>query len=300
MGHVIPQALPGCTRTCVVQRKDIDNFYGTVAEAHFGTLLKARGKGLKDIMHDPSLQRRLKPQLLIGGKKVDYYPFRDGNKNANHARLNLQTAEEGKPVELVIAMKFDEVVAAEEKEWGIGFVYDCRLAMVVTMIKAAFLTMFRLHGYQWAYSSGGLAIGFELLGRCYWENHGKEPDAVQAALKEFFLPYKHLVRPVNGFIGDNPPRGTLEDYRSGICFGSSGRPFAQIIYIRIGEQCHGVLMPGFENHESAATYLDFLKNDNETLMISDTWFNHGKQQWEVNPKPIVTHWPKHDESFEFG
>src|SRR6185312_10314941 len=73
MGHVIPQCLPHTMRTRVVQRKDIDNFYGAHAEADFCTLVKGRAKsGLKDIMDDPDLFRRLRQQLgkMIPVKRV--------------------------------------------------------------------------------------------------------------------------------------------------------------------------------------------------------------------------------------
>jgi hypothetical protein len=298
MGHVIPQSLPDCVRSRVLQRKDIDNFYGRTAEADFGTLVEARGKGLKGIMQDPDLQRRIRPQLLMDGDRQKYYPFL-GGKSPHHTRLSLQTEEGGKPVELVVAMKPEQFAVAQVKPCGFGFEYDCRLPTLVTMIKAAYLTLFRIHGYQFALSAGAFEIGRLLLGGFFLEHGANEGKALQKALKKCFLPYKHMVRPIDGFVGDHPPRGTVEDYRSGICFGGSGKPFAQVVYIRVGAQSFGVLMPGYENADSVVAYHDFLKNDNEVLRVSSAWFNEQELQWEVSPEPMVTHWPKHDVTFEF-
>ena len=37
MGHVVNKAIPNCCRKTVLQRKDIDGFYGSLLERHFAT-----------------------------------------------------------------------------------------------------------------------------------------------------------------------------------------------------------------------------------------------------------------------
>ena len=161
------------------------------------------------------------------------------------------------------------------------------------------LTLFHLHGYRWALSHGGIEIGYSLLGRFFRDNRRKQVTDVRGAMKPYFFPYKHMVRPIERFGEGEPPRGTLEDDFCGTCLGSSGKRFAQIVYVRIADRCHAVLMPGAENPESAATYFEFLNNDNEVLRVSHTQFNHEQQCWEMHPEPVTFHWPKKHVTFDF-
>ena len=298
MGHVVPQSYPGSCRARVAQRKDIDNFYGSVAEADFGTLLAARGKNPHELLYDKRMQREVRPRVRVDGADVPYYPGH-GGKDPAHTRVILESASDGRKVDLVLKLSPDVMLASLDKRWDVAIERDCRLTAMVTLIKAAYLTMFHQHAYQWALSAAGVDLGYFMLGAFFRANNGKPIEEVRRAMKPFFLPFKNMVRPVDRFVGDDPPRGTIEDHRCGICFGSSGKPFAQIVYVRLGDTCHGVLLPGAENPESAAAYWDFLNSDNESLRISNTWFNQEEQQWEYHPEARVTHWPKKHVTFDF-
>ncbi len=298
MGHVVPQSYANCCRTAIALRKDVDGFYGRVVEGHFGVLLVARQSEFVDLFRDKKLQREMRPQFLLGGQPVDYYPDR-GDKNPNHTRVSLECQPGGGTVNVVFKKSPDEMMSSLGKDWGYAVVRDCRLSALVTLIRSAYLTLFHQHGYNWALSHAGIEVGYSMLGRFYRENHSKSTAEAREAMKDFFVPFKNMVRPIERFAGGFVPRGTLEDNFSGICYGSSGHPFAQVVYVRIGDQCHAVLMPGAENPESAVTYLDFLKNDNDKLKVCHTRFNHEKLQWEVEPEPVTAHWPKNHFTFEF-
>jgi hypothetical protein len=293
MGHVIPECIPDSSRLRVVQRKDIDGFYGRVAEADFGALIAAREKGLKGILRDRGLQKRIRPTLLIGDKKADYYSYQ-GRIGPNQTRLSLQTKEDPEPVELVIKMNPDEAVAAQSQHWSFGFEFDCTVTSLVTLIKAAYLTLFRIHGYRWALSSSGTSIGYYLLGDFFRENQNKKPEEIREALKTTFLKYKHMVRPVTAFTGDGLRDGTLNDHQTGICLGSSGNGFAEIVHIRVGKLFYGVLMPAFETANSAAAFWDFLNNDNETLRVNRARYDLEKNQVQIEKVPMEVCWPKDD------
>src|SRR5262245_56324301 len=62
-------------------------------------------------------------------------------------------------------------------------------------------------------------------------------------------------------LSGTPPRGTLEDNRAWVCFGSSGRPFGMVVLVRTDAALHAVLLPGFSHPDSVELYLDFLRND---------------------------------------
>ncbi len=119
-------------------------------------------------------------------------------------------------------------------------------------------------------------------------------------MKQFFSPYKHMVRPIDRVVEGELPRGTLEDGLFELCLGSSGKPFAQIIYVRIADQCYAVLMPCAENPESAVTYYEFLNNDNENLRVCCARYNDEKECWERCPESVTVHWPKTGATFDFG
>jgi hypothetical protein len=116
--------------------------------------------------------------------------------------------------------------------------------------------------------------------------------------RAFFVPHKHMVRPVQEYRGDPPLRGTVEDNLAGVCFGSSGRPFGLVVYVRVGDDLHAVLMPAFVHPDSVEAYRGFLNNDRETLRISSAVFDTDKAHWEVSPTPVTAVWPKKDASFE--
>src|SRR5260370_14299015 len=48
MGHIVSQKLSNCCRARVVQRKDVDGFYGEMVEDGFTTLIQARSMTLED------------------------------------------------------------------------------------------------------------------------------------------------------------------------------------------------------------------------------------------------------------
>lgn len=297
LGHVIPQCLPDTSRLCVVQRKDIDGFYGRLVEADFGTMVAAREKGLKGILRDRGLMRTIKPTLLVGGKKVDYYSYQ-GTVGLNHTRFSLQTKEDNDPVELVLKVPLSEALAAQSLPWSFGFEIDCTVATLVTLIKAAYLTLFRIHGYTWALSPGGLGVGHYLLGEFFRENQYKKPHEIRAALKKTFLPYKNIIRPVTAFSPGIQREGTLNDLQSGACIGASGNFFAEIVLVRVAKQFFGVILPAFTNPNSAGAYCDFLQNSNEKLRVMRSQFDPEGNRFQMEQTPMEVHWPKGEDGFE--
>ncbi len=298
MGHVLPESYANCSRARVAQRADMDNFYGCVAEADYGTLLESQGRTMSEIVLDKKLLKELRPQLMHDGEEVVYYPYR-GEKNLQHTRIAFESAQDERSIDLVLKKSPTEMQSSLNNNWGFVTEHDFRLAAIATIVKAAFLTMFHLHGYSWAMSPGGTAIGYDLLGKFFRDNRGNHVTDIKRAMLQAFTPYKHILRPIVRFGDGDLPRGTLEDGTFGLCFGSNCKPFAQIIYVRIGDHCDGVLLPAAENPDSAATYCEFLNNDHEKLKVSHSRFNNAMQCWEVDPKPITVHWPKKHSTFDF-
>jgi hypothetical protein len=252
MGHVIPLSFPNCCRSQVVQRADIDNWYGSLAEADFGTLLEIQEKGLKGVIADENLRRKVDARIYVDGEDLKSYPYK-GNKAADHSRITLEHEDSGDIAHFVVPKCPEELIASQGKKWNLVVDRDCRLAAFLTLVKAAYLTLFRMFGYRYALSCSGLSVGRDLLGKFFEENRHRSMTEVRKTAREFFRPYRHMVRPLQ-FCDGEIPRGTVEDGRIGVCFGSSGRPYAVIVWVRINQDLHAVLMPDVKHPESAEAY----------------------------------------------
>src|SRR5436305_14636020 len=64
MGHVVSDCIPNSSGARVVQRKDVDGFYGAAVEADFATVIEAGSRTAKDAVFDPELSKKLKPRIL--------------------------------------------------------------------------------------------------------------------------------------------------------------------------------------------------------------------------------------------
>lgn len=65
LGHVVPESSGESSKARVLQRADVDSFYGTVAEDDFVSVVKARQKTRGEILSDPKFFRKLRPRMLV-------------------------------------------------------------------------------------------------------------------------------------------------------------------------------------------------------------------------------------------
>jgi hypothetical protein len=298
LGHVVNGVIPNSCRKRVVQRADVDRFFGKVVEPDFITVIAARSTTPLQVLTDRDLNDKIRPQIIIDGKKCPHYHYRGGQTPADHSRMLLE-AGKGPPLELVLRKSPEGVSAALGKKWEIVLEKDCRIAALASLIKAGYLTLFRLLGYRYALSSAGLSVGYEILGRFYRQNCTKEVSAAKEAARDFFAPYVNMVRPISGFSG-TAPLGTVEDNVAMACFGSSGNSFAMVVCVRTNKMLHAVLMPTYDNAESAATFQDYLTNDNDTLRANYCQYDAKADCWRGTEQPVEMHWPKGDVSFQFA
>jgi hypothetical protein len=59
VAHIVNKHVATSTRKCVVQRHDVDDFYGRAFEIHFQTWLRIRGKSIEDVLFDSDLRNRI-------------------------------------------------------------------------------------------------------------------------------------------------------------------------------------------------------------------------------------------------
>src|SRR5687768_7995277 len=165
--HVVNDALPDSSKQWTVQRKDVDNFFGTMFETALLDLQhNEEGIAAKALM-DPDLNRRLQPKILLDGVEVGHY-VADREIPSKFGQLHFE--HDNRKVTLGIKASREQLAAVnEESDWQFEVIRDLRVPAVVSVLKAAHLTMFALMGYSYALGSGGEWLG-HALGSFYRAN----------------------------------------------------------------------------------------------------------------------------------
>jgi hypothetical protein len=294
MGHIVNDACPNSFPGRVVQREDVDHFYGSLVEADFTGLVQAWTIGPKNALLDPVLSKKLKPKFLVDGEEWAHHHDR-GHSSPKQTRLALYF-DDGKPIPWVLHKSLEEVTAASGKSLSLACGMDCRLSALVSLIKAAHLTLFSLLGYSYALSGAGLEIGPMTLGR-FFRTHGHEkPADARKSAVEFFRPCVNMMRPLAGHTGE-PPLGTIEDHRAEVCFTPEGVMFGIVIYVRTNQQVHAMMMPVFDEVCRAVAYHRFLNNDNQSVRMHVAPFNVEEKRLVVSQQSREVTWPKGDVTF---
>jgi hypothetical protein len=218
MGHIINRDIPRSSRKRVVQRKDVDSFYGKAFESDFVALAQVRDKKIQDVVFDPDLNKKLRPKIFAGNEECDYHSAR-GHKTPDQTAIVMRY-KDGRIWDIVLHKKPPDFVAQAEEKWNVVVEHDCRVPAVVSLIKAAYLTLFRLLGYRYVLSASGYDVGHDILGSFFRRFHDKSAAEARHAAAAYFKPYIHMVRPVAEFSGP-PSLGTIEDRHLFACFGTS-------------------------------------------------------------------------------
>src|SRR5437016_5832759 len=74
--HIVNAVFAGSTRW-TVQRKDVDNFYGHVFESDFVDI-RHRGHRPDEVLADLELSKRLRPQVVVDGRRIEHYVVAEG------------------------------------------------------------------------------------------------------------------------------------------------------------------------------------------------------------------------------
>ncbi len=165
-GHIVNRAFQGAARAWVVQRKDVDNFYGAFFEDEFTSIEAVRNWKDSNVLIDKKLQRKIKPRLLVDGKNIDFYLAKD-QVPSHFTPLRIDGDHS-----TIIGLKMNsvEALAAAEADWEIEVARDLRLPTLVSLIKAAHLTQFHLLGYRYLFSAAGRWVGRDILGEFFQQN----------------------------------------------------------------------------------------------------------------------------------
>lgn len=279
--HIVNVAFRG-RQPWTVQRKDVDNFFGSMFESDFVDL-RHRDRGLQEIVSDPALVRRFRPSFSVDGRTVESY-HATGSVPPCHTQL---TNGAGQDTPVVLKIDPSEMSALLGAKWQVHVEKDLRLPSLVSILKAAHLTMFEMVGYEYALSSGGYFVGRVILGEFFLQNHARPRSEVAANALTHFSEVVHLVRPVVG----TPSHlgGTIHDRQLYVL--RDGRIiWGAVVFIRTADSLHAALLPVFQNADGAERFAQFLSGPRENLEARLTRYEG--DHWKASTQGVMLEWPK--------
>ena len=265
-GHVIPEAL-GDSGITVLQRKDVDNFFGSAIEAAFIAVVNDGDRNPIDIFTDPSRHRQHRPTTALGDTTVGHYFPTDESKIPGDHLPAFVADEHGKAVKLVaLKITLDEAKKLIEETDAALAEFQCSIEVdrdyiyhaLGSVIKIAHLTMFRLFEYRWIDCLAGKDLA-AILRKFYYLHKGTTPDF--AAVKAYFSPFAQMMKPFFSVDLFQQLAGTLNDNRCVLLYDSNDRPFALGIIVRAKSKRFMVFtypsLPGFAGEVNWHALLGF-------------------------------------------
>jgi hypothetical protein len=280
--HIVNSAFPDSCRKWTVQRADVDSFYGSAFESDFVDLQYNSQHLTDDAIIDPLLSKKLRPKVYIGEKKVEHF-IASGPVPAHFTEVHVNGPDG--PVRLGLKIRPDETLSTAE--WRIAIEKDVRLAALVSMLKAAHLTLFEMLGYRHVLSAGGHFLGRNILGEFFLGNKGRSKAEIIANGLFHFREFANMMRPVL-----NPPldlRGTDADQFVFVCRCDADAPWGLIVFIKTSHLVHSVLVPVLESEAAAARFMAFLKGEGCRIRANRCRFDG--QNWYGAKDYEFLEWP---------
>lgn len=271
MGHVVNDCIPNSCRSQVLQRKDVDGWFGSLFESRFAAFLIGKKVGITGVFTDSALHGQLRPHVEVDGEKVEHY-FPKGHKANSHPGVRLVFGEEES---VDIALKVSSSAVLEDGKTQLVMDQNVLSEATATMLKAAHLTMFALFGYKYVFHSSGLELA-RILRTFYLENRDKPRSQQIAAASDYFARYSGMLAPLERY-NSVLVKGTIEDRRALACIGTSGHPFALAVLVRTGDEMHMVFLPP-DNAANMDTYLKFVEDDDKATFTVKVVEHHPATQ----------------------
>lgn len=193
-------------------------------------------------------------------------------------------------IDLIFRKTKEELLAIGKVPIEVRMGRDFALPGLVSVIKAAYLTMFRLLGYGYAMSLAGMEVGHSILGGFYEECAGLEIQEIRKRAVSFFRPYVNMARPIAGYTGATP-KGTVEDHMARLCF-TGRKPFAVIVCVRVASQLFAAMLPAFDDAEGASAYHAFMNGSAERIWTHRCRYDPAKGNVTIEEAQTETYWPK--------
>ena len=284
-GHVVNRAFPGSSTNWTVQRTDVDSFYGRVFEGDFVDIQYAQRWSPDQIIIDAELSKRFRPEILFGGTVVKHF-VATGPVPERFAEAVV--GGPGGAIRIGLKMHPDDAAAAMGRGCEIAIEKDVRLSALVSLLKAAHLTLFEMLGYRYALSAGGFFLGRTVLGDFFLHNKDLCKAEILKNASSHFREFANMVRPV--LVPPGPARGTAADHFLFVCECEGQTPWAFIIFVRTSDLLHAVVVPVIEAPNAAARFVTFLRGEGGPIQARRCWFK--KDKWVATKQSETLTWPK--------
>jgi len=284
-GHIINAAFDDSSRTCTVQRRDVDNFFGSHFESDFVDIAKFKKISLTEILADPFLAKRFNAKILLDGNPVEHF-YPTGRVPNQFSRIQVGDMDPTTPLGLKIHRS--ELRDAANQKWEIEVSRDVTVQMLVSTMKAAHLSLFKMLGYRYVFTTSGYFVGRTILGEFFLQNAKVRKRDIETKAINFFASNVHMVRPVISTTFG--AEGTITDRKMFMCMGGSGVAWAFIVLVKTGEQMHGVMIPTFQTVDQIDTFMGFTRNANTSIQVASCSFEGDK--WEISEGTMPMIWPK--------
>ena len=275
-GHVVPKALR-TSNAWVPQRQDIDNFYGTIAEAEFASMWDVRDRRPLDILADRRMRQRHRPRIEHSGKAIDHY-FSGGGATIpqGHTSVKLVDERSNTFADLVVKMTPEELLALEGSKLQLTIHRDFRASVIATVLKIAHLTMFRMLGYRYVLSAPGLYVG-HILGE-FFRSSVSKGGSPQNALDNYFARFACMMSPMAA-VDSKAFHGTVDDHRLLACIGAKHGIYSIGVIVKAVNDYFCVFLPPDDGHRME-TYLSFLKEPPSSIGVRIMQFQQASNDEE--------------------
>jgi hypothetical protein len=261
-GHVVPKAFRCCS-AWVPQRKDVDNFFGTIAEAAFVDVVSDRKKDVLSIWLDRDLANRHRPRIESEGKPLDCYFPKQFKAIPGQTRFKLVDENDVHLCDVVVKLTEGESTALLNKQVELVVDRDYRPAVIASLLKAAHLTLFKMFGYRHVFSLCGSFVA-DILREFFESSNDKSRNEIEHALGGFFRQFESMIVPLvadDGFLG-----GTAVDGRILACVGSTKGFFAIGITVKAGSDKFCVFLPN-DDGSTIDTYFSFVRERPQSIAV---------------------------------
>ena len=273
-GHITPKSIGG-TGT-VLQRQDVDSFFGSFVEADFGHGVNTRGLSFEDTikyMLNKHPSSRLK--WLIRGD--------DGSESQVKLRRIDNEA---------LAIYGDAKIAEGTQELGLSF--DLRYPTLLSCLHSVHLGQFQKLGYSYANSNAGRYIA-RLLADVFYAFGGKRrTDCADEELERLCFTHRNMVRPVLGHLSQVDQRLLDQPFEWFIAAWDRDVLFATIHFLRAGDQWNAIMVYNLEPSTLLLTTALVVSQRPLSFATSLGWFNG--ERIEVGPPGERISWPCGEES----
>ncbi len=281
--HIINQAFPDAPSDWTIQRKDVDNFYGAYFESEF-IAVQYNSHTHDDIFADKKLSKLFQPQILVDDKPVDYF-IAGSEVPKKYTRLVFDN--NGQITQLGLKISPEDLLKAKESKWEMAISKDVRVSALISLIKAAHLTLFKMLGYKYAFLAGGHFVGRHILGEYFLQNKGKTKKEILENAYSFFKEFAQMARPIDS--SEINFQGSISDNQILLCQKYGDIAWGCIVFVKTAQTVNAVLLPYFDQPDSVVRFFDFLKNNNEEIDVALMCFEQGHFELTRATKII---WPK--------